>query len=35
LEEGNWYLEKTSEFDDKPTEVKRKKFEAKDFMTEE
>ena len=34
LKEGNWHVELTKEFEDKPTEIKRKRFDATDFMTD-
>ena len=35
LQEGNWHLQKVTEYDDEPTEIKRKKFDQTEFMTDE
>ena len=34
LNEGNWNLEKQETYDNKPVEVKKKKFELSNFMTD-
>ena len=35
FQEGEWHLEKAGGFQKKPTEIKKKKFDATEFMTDE
>ena len=35
LQEGSWHLDKPAEFHDAPTEIKKKKFDVQDYMTEQ
>lgn len=35
LQEGDWYLQLNDYYEDKPTEIKRKKFDATDYMTDQ